>query len=124
MKRLITAADVERAAAAHENLVVDANTLVTPQAKDEARELGVELCCASDSTCHAAQTQPTCASAPAPACDAHKAPESCCAHAEKNTDVAPALSAEEMEKFLRAALAAGVWTESELRALVDKIKRS
>lgn len=122
MKRLISAADVERAAAAHENLVVDSNTLVTPQAKDVARELGVELCTSCEASSQACSTHTTCA--PAPVCESSQASECACKHAEKNCDAAPALSAEEMEKFLRAALAAGVWTESELRALVDKIKRS
>ena len=43
MKRLISAADVKAAAEHGGVLAIDDNTIVTPQAKDEAAELGVEL---------------------------------------------------------------------------------
>ena len=43
MKRLISAADVKAAAEHGGVLMIDDNTIVTPQAKDEAAELGVEL---------------------------------------------------------------------------------
>ena len=43
MKRLISAADVKAAAEHGGVLTIDDNTIVTPQAKDEAAELGVEL---------------------------------------------------------------------------------
>ena len=60
MKRLITARDVEQAAERHENLCVDDNTIVTAQARDYAKELGVLLeegICAQE--CHAhAEAEP------------------------------------------------------------------
>ncbi len=43
MKRLISSADVRQAAAHGGKLVIDDNTIVTAQAKDEAAELHVEL---------------------------------------------------------------------------------
>ena len=43
MKRLISAADVKAAAKNGGVLAIDDNTIVTPQAKDEAAERGVEL---------------------------------------------------------------------------------
>ena len=41
MKRLISAADVKAAAKNGGVLAIDDNTIVTPQAKDEAAERGV-----------------------------------------------------------------------------------
>lgn len=126
MKRLISAKDVEDAAAKGESLLVDDNTIVTAQARDVARERGVLLQCAHEiakesASAKAFEPAPPCrgamceqAGASAPAHDA--APSACCDHRE------PALSAEEMEKVIRAAVDRGIWTEQELACMLSGVK--
>ena len=65
MKRLISAKDVEDAAAKGESLLVDDNTIVTAQARDIARERGVLLQCAHEV---AAEPAPAKAAEPAQPC--------------------------------------------------------
>lgn len=126
MKRLISAKDVEDAAAKGESLLVDDNTIVTAQARDIARERGVLLQCAHEVAkepvpAKAFEPAPPCrgamceqAATSAHACDA--APSECCDHRE------PALSAEEMEKVIRAAVDRGIWTEQELACMLSGVK--
>ena len=111
MKRLISAKDVEDAAAKGESLLVDDNTIVTAQARDIARERGVLLQCAHEV---AAEPAPAKAAEPAQACAAEHF--ACCDHRE------PALSAEEMEKVIRAAVDRGIWTEQELACMLSGVK--
>lgn len=118
MKRLITARDVEQAAERHENLCVDDNTIVTAQAYDYAKELGVLLeegICAQE--CHAhAEAEPAkaheCHHEEAPA-ERHEEARKDCGHSE------PALSADEMERVIRAALSKGIWTVQQLSELLS-----
>lgn len=126
MKRLISAKDVEDAAAKGESLLVDDNTIVTAQARDIARERGVLLQCAHEvakkaSPAQAYEPQPPCrgamseqAATPAQVCAAEHS--ACCDHRE------PALSAEEMEKVIRAAVDRGIWTEQELACMLSGVK--
>ncbi|MDY2777575.1 MAG: hypothetical protein SOU51_04295 [Collinsella sp.] len=115
MKRLISARDVEDAAAKGESLLVDDNTIVTAQARDIARERGVLLQCAHEvaadpvQPCQGAMCEQ--ASACVKTCDA--GPSACRDHRE------PALSAEEMEKVIRAAVDCGIWTEQELACMLS-----
>ncbi|WP_195420300.1 hypothetical protein [Collinsella sp. D33t1_170424_A12] len=118
MKRLISAKDVEDAAAKGENLLVDDNTIVTAQARDLAREHGVLLQCAHEAAAAPApakvcEPQPPCRGG---SCEPAPAPAACCDHRE------PALSAEEMEKVIRAAVDRGIWTEQELACMLSGLK--
>lgn len=103
MKRLISARDVEEAAKNGSCLHVDANTIVTAQARDLAREHGVRLECGE-------------ASAPEPAAPPAPGPDPRAAE--------PALSANEMERVIRAALASGVWTERQLERIACSCGRA
>lgn len=114
MKRLISAQDVEAAAKAGAPLSVDGNTIVTPQAKDLARELGVELCSGCTSAPVATAAAASAASAPASA--ASKAPATT-APAATVHDADPALTADQMERVIRAALDRGIWTPEKLETL-------
>lgn len=126
MKRLISAKDVEDAAAKGESLLVDDNTIVTAQARDIARERGVLLQCAHEvaaepAPAKAAEPAQPCrgamseqAATPAQACAAEHF--ACCDHRE------PALSAGEMEKVIRAAVDRGIWTEQELACMLSGVK--
>lgn len=107
MKRLICEADVLAAAKSHATLEVDANTLVTAQARDVAKELGVEFCDAS-------------ASAPAQApviCHAAKPSTHSCPSQD------PALSPEEIEKLTHLALERGIWSEDDLSQILCGLGR-
>lgn len=120
MKRLITAKDVEQAAERHESLCVDDNTIVTAQARDYAKELGVLL---EDGPaakeCHAYDEK-----ACEKACDCHG--EASAAHHDDHAAPAhsePALSADEMERVIRAALSQGIWTVQQLSELLSGCKK-
>lgn len=126
MKRLISAKDVEDAAAKGESLLVDDNTIVTAQSRDIARERGVLLQCAHEV---AAEPAPAKAAEPAQPCRGAMSEQAatpaqayaaehfaCCDHRE------PALSAEEMEKVIRAAVDRGIWTEQELACMLSGVK--
>ena len=99
MKRLISAADVKAAAEHGGVLAIDDNTIVTPQAKDEAAELGVELVFGA-----------------APAATQHKTAEPAPEHHEAPVARKPehhegheaAMSAEEIERLIRGALDTGI----------------
>lgn len=113
MKRLICEKDVMQAAACGKSLIVDDNTIVTAQATDVARERGVELVHGSCSD----EPQATCCDKPSSSgdCCAAESHENASHHDDSETE--PALSAEEMEKVIRAAIAAGIWTEGQLAEL-------
>lgn len=98
MKRLISAADVKAAAKNGGVLAIDDNTIVTPQAKDEAAELGVELVFAA-----------------APAVAQHKA---CAPAPEHHEEYEAAMSAEEIERLIRGALDSGIWSEQQVEDLL------
>lgn len=98
MKRLISAADVKAAAEHGGVLAIDDNTIVTPQAKDEAAELGVELVFGA-----------------APAATQHKAAEPAPEHHEEHE---AAMSAEEIERLIRGALDTGIWSEQQVEDLL------
>lgn len=98
MKRLISAADVKAAAKNGGALAIDDNTIVTPQAKDEAAELGVELVFAA-----------------APAVAQHKA---CAPAPEHYEEHEAAMSAEEIERLIRGALDSGIWSEQQVEDLL------
>lgn len=108
MKRLISAADVRQAAQSGGKLVIDDNTIVTAQAKDEAADLHVELVhgSAAPAVGHHEAPAPT----PAPA-----------AHAETHHSDA-AVSAEEMERLMRAAIERGIWSEQQVQNLLHSQK--
>lgn len=109
MKRLISAADVKAAAKNDGVLAIDDNTIVTPQAKDEAAELGVEL--VFGATPAAVQHKPA-----APVPEHHKAPVACKPeHHEEHED---AMSAEEIERLIRGALDTGIWSEQQVEDLL------
>lgn len=126
MKRLISAADVQAAAKRGERLVVDDNTIVTAQAADEARELGVELV-RGDASAAVATPAPAPAAAPAPvepaaASAAEPAAEPAtgggtCPVLTYAREHEPVLSAEEMERVIGDAIDKGVWTEGQLAEL-------
>ena len=103
MKRLISAADVQAAAKSGGTLTIDGNTIVTPQAKDEAAELGVELVFGTP--------HPVPAPAPAPAPVQHKGDQG-----------EPAVSADEIERLIRGALNRGIWTEQQVADLLSTPK--
>lgn len=109
MKRLISAADVKAAAEHGGVLAIDDNTIVTPQAKDEAAELGVELVfgAAPAATQHKAAE---------PAPEHHEAPV---AHEpEHHKEHEAAMSAEEIERLIRGALDTGIWSEQQVEDLL------
>ncbi len=105
MKRLVSAQDVIAAKDGHEDIYIDDNTIVTAQAVDLAHEMGVCL-----------------KQGPAP----HEGHEACAeqphaeAHAchDKEEGCAPALSAEELERVIAAALDKGIWSEGDLEGLL------
>lgn len=109
MKRLISAADVKAAAKNGGVLAIDDNTIVTPQAKDEAAELGVELVFAA--TPAVAQHK---ACAPAP--EHHEAPAA--PAPEHHEEYEAAMSAEEIERLIRGALDSGIWSEQQVEDLL------
>lgn len=98
MKRLISAADVKAAAEHGGVLAIDDNTIVTPQAKDEAAELGVELVFGAT-----------------PAATQHKTAEPAPEHHEEHE---AAMSAEEIERLIRGALDTGIWSEQQVEDLL------
>ena len=98
MKRLISAADVKAAAKTGGVLAIDDNTIVTPQAKDEAAELGVELVFGA-----------------APAATEHKAAAPAPEHHEEHE---AAMSADEIERLIRGALDSGIWSEQQVEDLL------
>lgn len=98
MKRLISAADVKAAAGHGGVLAIDDNTIVTPQAKDEAAELGVELVFGA-----------------APAAAQHKTAEPAAEHHEEHE---AAMSAEEIARLIRGALDTGIWSEQQVEDLL------
>lgn len=103
MRKLICAQDVLAASYRHENLVIDSNTIVTPQAADVAKECGVALVKASQSTC-----------------TNHK--DLCAVVSDKNNEAA--ISAEEIERIITAALDQGIWNEATLHQLLDKKRKT
>lgn len=109
MKRLISAADVKAAAKNGGVLAIDDNTIVTPQAKDEAAELGVELVFGA---APAATRRKPAASAP----EQHEAPA---VHGpEHHEEHEAAMSAEEIERLIRGALDSGIWSEQQIEDLL------
>lgn len=109
MKRLISAADVKAAASNGGVLAIDGNTIVTPQAKDEAAELGVELVFGA---APAATQHKACAPAP----EHHEAPA---AHEpEHHEGHEAAMGAEEIERLIRGALDLGIWSEKQIEDLL------
>ena len=109
MKRLISAADVKAAAKNGGVLAIDDNTIVTPQAKDEAAERGVELVFAAAPV--VAQHK---ACAPAP--EHHEAPAA--PAPEHHEEYEAAMSAEEIERLIRGALDTGIWSEQQVEDLL------
>lgn len=109
MKRLISAADVKAAAKNGGVLAIDDNTIVTPQAKDEAAELGVELT-------FAAALAATQHKAAAPVPEQHEAPT--VHEPEHHEEHEAAMSAEEIERLIRAALDSGIWSEQQIEDLL------
>lgn len=107
MKRLICEADIRCAATKHEAIVVDANTLVTPQAKDIAKELGVEL---KEGALEVACCEKVKAKTPAAAPHSTSAAE-------------PALSAEEIEKLTLLALERGIWNMQDVEKMAKSLGR-
>ena len=109
MKRLISAADVKAAAKNGGVLAIDDNTIVTPQAKDEAAELGVELV-------FGAAPAATRLKVAVPAPEQHEAPA---AHElEHHEEHEAAMSAEEIERLIRGALDSGIWSEQQIEDLL------
>lgn len=136
MKRLISAQTVEQAAQRGEDICIDDNTIVTPQACDLAKELGVLLNKngADDKaayTHHEGGTTATCTSheeCGTTSCTSHeacttapRAQHEACA-STSCSDKKPALSADEMEHIIRAALDKGIWTEQRLCELLGGCK--
>lgn len=114
MKRLISAADVQAAAKTGCTLAIDGNTIVTPQAKDEAAELGVELV---SGTPHAAPAGKAAVATPAPAPAPAAAPIH---HEDEHRE--PAVNADEIERLIRGALDRGIWTEQQVADLLGTPK--
>ena len=108
MKQLISAADVRAAAENGGALAIDGNTIVTPQAKDEAAELGVELVFGDAAV--SAKHKPC---APAECHEVPAAQEADC-HGEQKA----AVSAEEIERLMRGALDSGIWSERQVEELL------
>lgn len=114
MKRLISSADVRQAAAHGGKLVIDDNTIVTAQAKDEAADLHVELVHGTVAPEPAKHHE----AAPAVHEDAsHAEPE----HAQEHHGEA-AVSADEMERLIRGAIEHGIWSEQQLADLLHPKK--
>lgn len=109
MKRLISAADVKAAAKNGGVLAIDDNTIVTPQAKDEAAELGVELVFGAAPA--AAQHKPA-----APVPEQHEAPV--VHEPEHHEEREAAMSAQEIERLIRGALDSGIWSEQQIEGLL------
>lgn len=109
MKRLISAADVKAAAKNGGVLAIDDNTIVTPQAKDEAAELGVELVFGAAPA--ATQHKPA-----APVPEQHEAPA--VHEPEHHEEHEAAMSAEEIERLIRGALDSGIWSEQQIEDLL------
>lgn len=109
MKRLISAADVKAAAKNGGVLAIDDNTIVTPQAKDEAAELGVELVFGAAPA--ATQHKPA-----APVPEQHEAPAA--PAPEHHEEHEAAMSAEEIERLIRGALDSGIWSEQQIEDLL------
>lgn len=121
MKRLISAADVRQAASHGGKLVVDDNTIVTAQAKDEARDLHVELVHGTvEPVVEVHHEAASVAHAEAPHVDEH-APEHDEVHAEEHHGD-PAVSADEMERLIRAAIDHGIWSEQQVADLLHPAK--
>ena len=109
MKRLISAADVKAAAKNGGVLAIDDNTIVTPQAKDEAVELGVELVFGVAPA--ATQHKPA-----APVPEQHEAPAA--PAPEHHEEREAAMSAQEIERLIRGALDSGIWSEQQIEGLL------
>ena len=112
MKRLVSAKDVVAAAARHEDIYVDENTIVTAQAKDVARENGVHITCGPKPEGHAACEKPAANHA---AVECHKVDLT---HEGKGTE--PALTAAELEHLIAAAFEKGIWTKDDIESLLGK----
>lgn len=112
MKRLINADDVLHAKEHGEDLVIDAQTIVTPAAYDLARECGVAL----RESGH--ERQVTVSDAHSCCCKEHKhAPsQGCCCGGHREE---PMLDADEVYRILKAAIDYGLWSEHEL---IDALK--
>lgn len=109
MKRLISAADVKAAAKNGGVLAIDDNTIVTPQAKDEAAELGVELVFGAAPA--ATQHKPA-----APVSEQYEAPA--VHEPEHHEGREAAMSAQEIERLIRGALDSGIWSEQQIEDLL------
>lgn len=110
MKRLICEADI---VCAHEKgcpVYVDKNTLVTPQAKDVARDLGVELMFGEPKHEACTKSEP-CKKQEDTASKTHEEPV-------LHTACSPALTAEEIEKLTKLALERGIWSEKDLEKML------
>lgn len=105
MKKLVSAQDVVSAAERHESIYVDGNTIVTPQARDVAKERGV---CIQDGP---TAVRPT-----------HGSPETCheggLPREEEGGE--PVLSADELERVITAALERGIWTKDDIEGLFGR----
>jgi len=112
MKRLVSAKDVVAAAARHEDIYVDENTIVTAQAKDVAREKDVRITCGPKPEGHAACEKPAAEHA---AVECHKVDLT---HEGKGAE--PALTAAELEHLIAAAFEKGIWTKDDIEALLGK----
>ncbi len=121
MKRLISSADVRQAAAHGGKLVIDDNTIVTAQAKDEAAELHVELVHGTvEPVCEKHDEAPHAGHAPEHVEHVEHA-EHEPAHAEEHHGD-PAVSADEMERLIRGAIDHGIWSEQQLADLLHPKK--
>ena len=112
MKRLVSAKDVIAAAARHEDIYVDENTIVTAQAKDVARENGVHITCGPKPEGHAACEKPAAEHA---AVECHKVDLT-----SEGKGTEPALTAAELEHLIAAAFEKGIWTKDDIESLLGK----
>ncbi|MDY4418983.1 phosphate propanoyltransferase [Parafannyhessea umbonata] len=117
MKRLVSAKDVIAAAARHEDIYVDENTIVTAQAKDVARENGVHITCGPKPEEHAVKEHAACEKGAADhaAVECHKVDLT---HEGKGAE--PALTAAELEHLIAAAFEKGIWTKDDIETLLGK----
>ena len=117
MKRLVSAKDVIAAAARHEDIYVDENTIVTAQAKDVARENGVHITCGPKPEEQAVKEHAACEKGAADhaAVECHKVDLT---HEGKGTE--PALTAAELEHLIAAAFEKGIWTKDDIESLLGK----
>lgn len=117
MKRLVSAKDVVAAAARHEDIYVDENTIVTAQAKDVARENGVHITCGPKPEEHAVKEHAACEKGAADhaAVECHKVDLT---HEGKGAE--PALTAAELEHLIAAAFEKGIWTKDDIETLLGK----